>query len=107
MNREHTQRVLNHISQHQFVAARRRFSRSLNAMKRKDGQRIRAQMLGKQVFIWSCEHMAWWRPERSGYTIHIEAAGVYSFEEAWSATFHCGPEKKIVFYPVMQSRKTA
>lgn len=27
--------------------------------------------------IWSNEHRAWWRPDRCGYTLHIEAAGRY------------------------------
>lgn len=71
--------------------------RHLTAMQRKGGERTRAKLAGKQVRIWSAEHRAWWRAERSGYTIHAEAAGLYPFEEAWAATSHCGPEKRIVF----------
>ena len=32
--------------------------------------------------IWSNYNRAWWRPNRSGYTTHAEAAGVYSRAEA-------------------------
>ena len=32
--------------------------------------------------IWSIEHRAWWRPGRMGYTIWLDAAGVYSRDEA-------------------------
>lgn len=32
--------------------------------------------------IWSNEHRAWWRAKSSGYTMHLEAAGHYTREEA-------------------------
>ncbi len=32
--------------------------------------------------IWSNEHVAWWRPNSCGYTVHINAAGRYSREKA-------------------------
>ena len=32
--------------------------------------------------IWSNEHRAWWRANRAGYAIDIEAAGLYSRGEA-------------------------
>lgn len=32
--------------------------------------------------VWSNEHNAWWRPDRCGYTNHIQAAGRYSREDA-------------------------
>lgn len=32
--------------------------------------------------VWSNEHVAWWRPGRSGYTMDIREAGVYSETEA-------------------------
>lgn len=32
--------------------------------------------------IWSNEHVAWWRPDHSGYTVSIEYAGRYSREDA-------------------------
>jgi len=66
-------------------------------MQRKGGERTRAKLAGKTVRIWSAEHRAWWRPNLCGYTVHAEVAGRYSFEEAWAATNHCGPEKRIVF----------
>lgn len=47
--------------------------------------------------IWSDEHQAWWRPNGAGYTLLIEEAGVYTFSDAYHATRHAGPEKKIQF----------
>lgn len=32
--------------------------------------------------VWSNEHRAWWRPRAQGYTVHLEAAGRFSREEA-------------------------
>ena len=32
--------------------------------------------------VWSNEHRAWWRPNRSGYTINLQEAGRYTFMEA-------------------------
>lgn len=40
----------------------------------------------KKWMIWSIEHDAWWRPNSSGYTHHVAAAGLYSFEEALRIT---------------------
>lgn len=71
--------------------------RHLAPMQRRGGERGRAKLAGRQVRIWSDEHRAWWRAECCGYTTQIEAAGTYTFEEAWAATSHCGPEKRIVF----------
>lgn len=34
--------------------------------------------------IWSNEHQAWWRPNSSGYTTFVEAAGRYPRAEAIS-----------------------
>ena len=47
--------------------------------------------------IWSGEHNAYWRPDSSGYTTFRSKAGRYTFGEAWKATSHAGPEKKIQF----------
>ncbi len=32
--------------------------------------------------VWSNEHEAWWRPNSSGYTVHVDNAGRYTHEEA-------------------------
>jgi hypothetical protein len=53
---------------------------------------------GRKVRIWSAEHCAWWRPEGHGYTADDEQAWVLDFTDAYEATKHCGPEKRICFY---------
>lgn len=50
-----------------------------------------------QVRIYSMEHHAYWGPNRSGYYTDGLAAGIYTFNEAYEATNHCGPEKGITF----------
>lgn len=50
------------------------------------------------VSIWSREHLAWWRPDGHGYTTEPTNAWVLPFADAYDATKHCGPEKKIVYY---------
>ena len=52
---------------------------------------------GRAVRIWSGEHRLWWRSDRAGYTRNPDEAGLYTFEEAFFSTCHCGAEKKIVF----------
>ena len=47
--------------------------------------------------IWSDQWGAYWRENKCGYTNDKGKAGVYSFEEAFKATSHCGPEKKIYY----------
>ena len=56
-----------------------------------------ARFAGKFVYIWSGQWHAWWGPNRSGYTTRMDEAGVYTFEDAWACSSHCGPEKKIVY----------
>jgi hypothetical protein len=75
-------------------------SLTLNGIKRRGGDQCAKfrLMQGKQVRIWSCEHLAWWRPDRAGYTVFKDAAGIYSFEDAYEATKYCGPEKRITYY---------
>ncbi|MEM1182175.1 MAG: hypothetical protein AAGM22_27755 [Acidobacteriota bacterium] len=50
-----------------------------------------------RVHIFSREHRAYWGSDRSGYFADPASAGEYTFAEAWRATWHCGPEKGIVF----------
>lgn len=51
----------------------------------------------KRVRIYSGQWGAFWRENRSGYTFKKEEAGVYSIEDAFDATCHCGPEKFIKY----------
>lgn len=51
----------------------------------------------KKVYIWSAEHCGYWRSDAAGYTCLADDAGVYDYEDARRRTWHCGPEKKIVF----------
>lgn len=62
---------------------------------------LRAKWAGKSVRIWSNEHEAFWRENGAGYTLSEEKAGVFSFEDAWNRTRHCGPEKRITFREVV------
>ena len=40
-----------------------------------------------QIFvIWSWEHLAWWTPNRCGYTEDLTLAGRYTFDEAADIT---------------------
>lgn len=50
--------------------------------------------------IYSGEHRLWWRPSGFGYTGSELEAAVEPFAEAFRRTSHCGPEKRIRFYPV-------
>lgn len=56
-----------------------------------------APFLGRPVRIWSDEHRAYWREGGAGYTAQPHQAGVYTFNDAYSRTRHCGPEKGIVY----------
>lgn len=71
--------------------------RKLQSMLRKGGERTKAKFEGATVRIWSGEHAAWWRAEGVGYTGDVKQAGLYSFEDAWSWSSHCGPEKRISY----------
>ena len=66
-------------------------------MKRKGGERIKAKLAGAKVRIWTAQWGAWWRPDSSGYTDDIKQAGIYTFEDAWRRSHHCGPEKRIIY----------
>lgn len=48
------------------------------------------------VRIYSGQWGAYWRPDRSGYTGFAES-GVYTFADAFDASGHCGPEKRIIY----------
>ncbi len=50
-----------------------------------------------KVRIWSDQWGAYWRSGRCGYTYKIAEAGIYTLEEAYDASGHCGLEKHIEF----------
>lgn len=54
----------------------------------------------QHFFIWSNEHLAWWKPAWRGYTQDINEAGRYSIEEAITicqqANFSLGRNEKAV-----------
>lgn len=56
-----------------------------------------ATLAGELCLIWSGEHSAWWRPGGAGYTVHSEAAGIYTVADAYARTRHCDPSKMIRF----------
>lgn len=59
------------------------------------------------VRIWSGEWHAYWCPNKCGYTTEIEKAGLYSFDEAYRSTRHCGPEKHISYEIAPEPRDLA
>lgn len=44
--------------------------------------RTAAVLDAEPYLVWSNEHRAWWRANGCGYTIHVEAAGLYSRADA-------------------------
>lgn len=54
----------------------------------------------RKVLIRSQEWAAWWRPNRGGYTMNRNEAGVYTLADALDASAHCGPEKHIFYETV-------
>lgn len=51
------------------------------------------------VLVYSGQWGAYWGPNRKGYT-GIDDGGTYTLAEAYSATSHCDPSKKIEFHAV-------
>lgn len=49
------------------------------------------------VRIYSVEHMAYWRGKGNGYTNNESESDIWTCEEAFKRTNHCGPEKQIQF----------
>lgn len=58
---------------------------------------LKEKFKGKYVHIVSGQWGCFWGPDGSGYTDKKADAGIYTFEDAWSRTYHCGPEKRIRF----------
>lgn len=50
---------------------------------------------GWQVMIRSSGGL--WRHEGKGYTNRKSEAGIFTLRDACARTFHCGPEKRVVF----------
>ena len=50
-----------------------------------------------KVKIYSAEHMAYWRGKGNGYTNIESESDIWTCEDAFNKTRHCGPEKKIQF----------
>lgn len=73
------------------------------------GEHVTVAATKEPVAIWSGEHNAWWRANRSGYCIDPVAAGLYSLADAIKATHHVGPEKRITIVdaptPAIRSAK--
>lgn len=51
----------------------------------------------KRVRIYSAEHGYYWRGEGRGYTPCAAESNVVDIHDAFNATKHCGPEKRIQF----------
>lgn len=58
---------------------------------------LREKWKNSVVVIYSAEHRAFWRANAAGYAAYEGYAGLYTFEEAWAATHHVGPEKQIFY----------
>lgn len=57
-------------------------------------------LAGQNVYIISNDGApCYWKPYFCGYSGCIRKAGIYTFEEAYEATKHCGPEKKVGYSP--------
>jgi len=77
---------------------------TLNGAKRSKKKMFLVRFVAVKVHIYSRQWNTWWRPDGNGYTNEIEEAGIYTFEDAWRRTCHCGPEKKIEFHSVYKPR---
>jgi hypothetical protein len=49
----------------------------------------------RNVLIFSGQWDSFCRENQSGYTYNKSDAGIYTFEEAFNSTLHCGNEKQI------------
>lgn len=68
---------------------------TLEALKAKSSPIVPAREA--KVRIYSREHHCWWRANGSGYSTDIAEAGIYTFEDAFARSHHCGPEKGIEY----------
>jgi hypothetical protein len=59
--------------------------------------KLKSQLEGKQVYIYSGEWGMYWRPGSAGYTSDSKKAGVYDFQEAFADSRHNGSEKAIYY----------
>lgn len=61
------------------------------------GKRILGVCGSREVYIYSKQWKAFWRPNARGYTDKPEEAWVLTLAEALEYTNDCGPEKKIFY----------
>jgi hypothetical protein len=69
---------------------------TLNGIKRTHGGPS-AKWLARNVYIWSAEHGAYWRVGGAGYTENKSEAGIWTMQDAYLTTMHCGREKRIEY----------
>lgn len=69
----------------------------LERIKTKVGRIFLEKNKEKKVRIYSDQWGSYWRSNRCGYTDKKEEAGIYTFEDAFDASGHCGPEKHILY----------
>lgn len=77
------------------MGSQKRTGVTLEWIKSKSGQKYLEKNLNKPVFIRSSNGI--WRKNKMGYTDYPECYGVYTLNEAWEATRHCGDEKSVFF----------
>jgi len=70
---------------------------TLERLKTKVGKIFRNKYKDAKVYIWSGQWGSYWRPNRAGYTYNKSDAGIYTLDDAYDASGHCGPEKHIEY----------
>jgi len=54
----------------------------------------------KNDMVWIRSDNGLWMEGKSGYTERYDYAGIYTLGDAYEATSHCGPEKRVQYEPV-------
>jgi hypothetical protein len=64
-------------------------------------------LAGQNVYIIAADGApCYWRPDGCGYTGCVRKAGIYTFEDAYNRTSHCGPEKRVGYSPAPMLTET-